>query len=430
MRKHLITLALILALTAVLIPSAAAQDGGTPEPEDMAGGDNAYVRFAHFAQGVDASDVYLNQEASDLEPLEFGGLSEWRAVPAGTTNVALAPAGGTIDNATLAPADYELAAGQWVTIFVVGAADGAQAVVVEEDHSDTAPGVANSTFVNALAGTDTAANFLRDDVVFVSELMPIGNETEMLSSTSIPMDAGTYTFGANETYTPENVIGSQPDTKINETSHYLFVALGGDSPQLFIDETPLYEVQLLTGELEAPGTLIEAARGDDLLGPFADALDAAGLTEMLSGAGPYTVFATVDFAVDEIRAQYGDGEELANYLRGFIVEGDLKFTDVMNSESLTSVGGQTLTVSAANGNGYINDTQILEANIAASNGTIHIIGLSPEFGGPAPGQPAEGDMGAAATEEAGMGDTEDTEMGDGMTATEEPVMEATEAAQG
>ena len=178
---------------------------------------------------------------------------------------------------------------QWVTNW--SARLMAHKLVVEEDHSEPRPALPLNVCQRACRHRSAAT--LRDDVVFVNELMPT-QRNRHLSSTSIPMDAGTYTFGANETYTPENVIGSQPDTKINETSHYLFVALGGASPQLFIDETPLYEVQLLTGELEAPGTLIEAARGDDLLGPFADALDAAGLTEMLSGAGPYTVFCDGD----------------------------------------------------------------------------------------------------------------------------------------
>ena len=70
MRKHLITLALILALTAVLIPSAAAQDGD-PEPEEMADSNNAYVRFAHFAQGVDASDIYLIRKPATWRPLSW-----------------------------------------------------------------------------------------------------------------------------------------------------------------------------------------------------------------------------------------------------------------------------------------------------------------------------------------------------------------------
>ncbi|MEO0563709.1 MAG: DUF4397 domain-containing protein, partial [Chloroflexota bacterium] len=109
MRKFVLAL-IAAALTVLGATTAMAQD------------DDATFRVAHFSVDAGPVDVYVDGEAL-LEGVEFGTVSSWMMVPAGTYAVDIAPAGTSVDDAVLS-ADLTLEAGDtYYTAAVVGLAE-------------------------------------------------------------------------------------------------------------------------------------------------------------------------------------------------------------------------------------------------------------------------------------------------------------------
>lgn len=383
MRKFNLIAALVLLLT-VVISGIAAQEN-TPEPtpaeaeditatEEMAATDEGtmtFVRFAHFSADSDAVDIYVDGELTDTVGLGFAEVSEWIALPGGAHDVAVAPTGGSVSDAVLSSAGVDLPAGGWFTVAVVGSgADGTLAPVIVQENilplDEVLPGTATYTFFNAL-GDGTTVNFLRDDVPYVASLGS-GADNQFPGFSTITEDAGEHTFGATLTENDE-VITSLDTTEIVETSAYLIALVGGDEPQLIVFETPRADLEIAQGKLAEPGTIVEAAQSYELLQPFAALLEQAGLSDVLSGEGPYTVFVPADFALDDVPA----GTDVEALLLNHVVEGNLKSMQVGESTTLTTLGGQQLTVALDGNVVTVNGNQVIAVNIPATNGTIHVI---------------------------------------------------------
>jgi len=110
------------------------------------------------------------------------------------------------------------------------------------------------------------------------------------------------------------------------------------------------------------------------------AVQAAGLAETLSGAGPFTVFAPTDAAFAKlpagtVQALLADKEKLASILTYHVVSGRVVAADItrMNGAMPATVNGQKLDIKVRGGNVYVNGAQVTTADVSASNGVIHVI---------------------------------------------------------
>mmetsp|Transcript_105416 Transcript_105416/g.209496 ORF Transcript_105416/g.209496 Transcript_105416/m.209496 type:complete len:190 (-) Transcript_105416:97-666(-) len=102
---------------------------------------------------------------------------------------------------------------------------------------------------------------------------------------------------------------------------------------------------------------------------FMTALKAAGLTDTLDGAGPYTIFAPDDNA---FRMQgVGADDMTPDVLKMHIFEGSMMNTDFKNQE-LATMGGP---VKMKKGREYVklNGVAIKRPNVEVSNGVIHVM---------------------------------------------------------
>ncbi|MGM3305408.1 fasciclin domain-containing protein [Anabaena sp. WFMT] len=110
------------------------------------------------------------------------------------------------------------------------------------------------------------------------------------------------------------------------------------------------------------------------------ALEAAGLTEVLKGQGPFTVFAPTDAAfaklpqdavADLLKPE--NKEVLVKVLTYHVVPGKVLSSD-LKSGQVTSVQGDPISVKIDPAKGvFVNDAQVTKADIPASNGVIHVI---------------------------------------------------------
>ena len=127
--------------------------------------------------------------------------------------------------------------------------------------------------------------------------------------------------------------------------------------------------------------IVDTAVGAGTFKTLVAAVQAAGLVNTLKGEGPFTVFAPSDSAFEALPA--GTVESLlkdpkgalTNILLYHVVPGKVMAADVkgMDKEMVTTVGGQSLTVSATNGKVMIDKAQVTTADLETSNGVIHVI---------------------------------------------------------
>jgi uncharacterized surface protein with fasciclin (FAS1) repeats len=125
--------------------------------------------------------------------------------------------------------------------------------------------------------------------------------------------------------------------------------------------------------------LVQVARGAGSFSTLLAAVEAAGLTGVLKGDGPFTVFAPTDAAFaaidpDALNALLADPEALAAVLTYHVVPGRFTAAQVLASSSLPTANGANAAISLdSDGNPRIDDAIILATDIGARNGIVHVI---------------------------------------------------------
>ena len=110
------------------------------------------------------------------------------------------------------------------------------------------------------------------------------------------------------------------------------------------------------------------------------ALEAAGLVETLKGKGPFTVFAPTDDAFAKLPEgtlksllKPENKQNLTAILTYHVVAGNVKAADVIKLSSAKTLNGQSVTITTVGGKVLINGATVVKADIATTNGTIHVI---------------------------------------------------------
>lgn len=139
---------------------------------------------------------------------------------------------------------------------------------------------------------------------------------------------------------------------------------------------------------EAPATqsktIVDLAIADGRFKTLVAGVQAAGLTETLSGEGPFTVFAPTDEAFAALPAGTLDSlllpenkQELNEILLYHVVPGKVMAADVAGLDGKmadTALEGKQIGVKVDMGNVYLNDNvKVTTTDIEASNGVIHVI---------------------------------------------------------
>jgi uncharacterized surface protein with fasciclin (FAS1) repeats len=154
---------------------------------------------------------------------------------------------------------------------------------------------------------------------------------------------------------------------------------------------PLWSIASPAGAGNVIETMQEvSSSGQFEIDAFATAIEAAGLADMLEGAGPHTIFAPTNEAFQmlkfgalepggaaktpEERLQSANKDQLSEILKHYIVEGRMTSDQLMQQEKLETLQGAKLDVSAAKGGVLVNEIEVLKPDIVAENSVIHVIG--------------------------------------------------------
>ena len=104
------------------------------------------------------------------------------------------------------------------------------------------------------------------------------------------------------------------------------------------------------------------------------AIDAAGLTDMLSGPGPFTLFAPTDEAIAAGEPLPTDPAELEALLLYHVAEENLSAFDLLEMATVPTASGGQIAVTEENGEITLNGASTVTiTNIIGSNGTAHAI---------------------------------------------------------
>jgi uncharacterized surface protein with fasciclin (FAS1) repeats len=111
---------------------------------------------------------------------------------------------------------------------------------------------------------------------------------------------------------------------------------------------------------------------------LAAALEAADLLGVLQGEGPFTVFAPTDEAFAKLPAGtveslLADTEALTRILTYHVVSGRVTADAVVKTAEVQTVAGIKAPIEVKMGSVYVAGAKVIGADVAASNGIIHII---------------------------------------------------------
>jgi uncharacterized surface protein with fasciclin (FAS1) repeats len=129
-----------------------------------------------------------------------------------------------------------------------------------------------------------------------------------------------------------------------------------------------------------PKDLVDTAVGAGSFQTLAAALTAADLIAPLKGAGPFTVFAPSDEAFAKLPAgtvetllKPENKAQLAAVLTYHVVPGKVMAADVVKLKGAKSLNGQRIDIAVAGGGVQVDGARVVTADIACTNGVIHVI---------------------------------------------------------
>ena len=139
---------------------------------------------------------------------------------------------------------------------------------------------------------------------------------------------------------------------------------------------PVYAQDAAPASAAGAKDIIDTAMSNPQFSTLVTAIKAAGLVDTLKGAGPFTVFAPTNAAFAKIpkkklNAVLADKALLTKILTYHVVSGKVMSTD-LKAGPVKTVEGSNATIKLSPAP-MVGNAKIIKADIAASNGVIHVI---------------------------------------------------------
>jgi transforming growth factor-beta-induced protein len=127
-------------------------------------------------------------------------------------------------------------------------------------------------------------------------------------------------------------------------------------------------------------TIVETAAADRRFTTLVSLVKRAGLASALAGETKLTVFAPTNAAFAKVptatlRKLRRDRALLRRVLLYHAIAGDVKAAQVVKLRTAKTLAGPSVRIRVRDGNVYLNNrrTKVVQTDIAATNGTIHVI---------------------------------------------------------
>ena len=124
-------------------------------------------------------------------------------------------------------------------------------------------------------------------------------------------------------------------------------------------------------------TILETARAAGSFGTLLTAVEVAGLTAALEGAGPFTVFAPVDAAFaalppGTVQTLVDNPPQLARILKYHVLAGAHRRSELVDQPEWTSLEGAPVPIRRSEPFEVKNAT-VVAADVVCDNGIVHVI---------------------------------------------------------
>lgn len=145
-----------------------------------------------------------------------------------------------------------------------------------------------------------------------------------------------------------------------------------------ISESMMTSQQSSIASSSSSSTCVGIAESDSNFSTLVTAIQAAGLTNTLSGTGPFTIFAPTNAAFSNLPAGVlnyllSNKTALTQVLEYHVVSGDLNASQVISTSNLTTLEGGSLQVTDVNSTVKVGIATVTQPNVQCSNGVIHVI---------------------------------------------------------
>ena len=126
--------------------------------------------------------------------------------------------------------------------------------------------------------------------------------------------------------------------------------------------------------------IVETAVANGSFKTLVAAVTAADLATTLSGVGPFTVFAPVDADFEALPAgtvetlvMPENKDQLSGILTYHVIAGKIMSGDLTDGMKAETVNGQEVTIHLKDGKVFVNDAEVVIADVETSNGVVHAI---------------------------------------------------------
>lgn len=221
---------------------------------------------------------------------------------------------------------------------------------------------------NAFANVDPATlNTILGDINLLKKVLSYHVVTSSIPSTAVQNELTPRTLAGESLRI--NVYGSGGDTTVTVNGALRIRTLEASNGVIHVIN------QVLVPEPESDIVSVLERKGS--FSTLLTALNVAGLTSTVKNAGPFTLFAPTDEAFRALPAGALDSlianpEKLKNVLLTHVVSGTI-YSRGLPSGAVPVVAGGSIDAVFARGGVTVNNAKVIQTDLFASNGVIHII---------------------------------------------------------
>ncbi len=261
-------------------------------------------------------------------------------------------------------------------------------IVNSPDHTVLEAAVVEAGLVDALSAEGPFTVFAPTDDAFATLLEALGYTAEELLAYPGLTDILLYHVVGAQALAGDLSDGQQITTLLEED-----VVVTINENGVFINQSQVTTADIVTDngvvhvidavlvpEPAQSNTVVDIIVNSEVHTVLEDAVVAADLVGVLSGEGPFTVFAPTDDAFTVLLAALGfTAEELLAYpgltdvLLYHVVGAQALSTDLSDGQEITTLLDEDVLVTITADGVFINQAQVIVADLEADNGVVHVI---------------------------------------------------------
>lgn len=259
-------------------------------------------------------------------------------------------------------------------------------IVNSENHNTLEAAVVAAGLVETLSGNGPFTVFAPTDAAFAA--LPAGTIDALLADPTGQLTEILFYHVVSGTALSTDLSDQQEIVTLNGLS--VVVTINGSG--VFINDAQVTVADIIADNgvvhvIDAvliptettPTTVFDIISGSEVHNTLEAGLVAAGLDVDLTLGGPFTVFAPTDDAFAALPAGVLDAlladpsGELTSILLYHVLSGTVLSTDLSDGQVATTLLGEDITVTIDGSNVFINDAQVIIADLVADNGVVHVI---------------------------------------------------------